>query len=147
MGRFDLSKAASLPEPFKAEIRPIRIGIELGGSTGSPRTILGGSSMKISPEKLAVEAEATGFGPDVLKVAQLLGRQGDGLLAHEGEVGLFPGQHCAADGVDDVDFALGPFPVLLAVTDRQGWSSPRNRIPENAPTEPCFCTAGVSSSP
>lgn len=35
---------------------------------------MGGSIMKISPEKLSAEAEATGFRPDVLeKVAHLLG--------------------------------------------------------------------------
>ena len=48
--------------------------MELGDSTGIPRTILEGGAMKISPEKLAAEAEATGFRPDVLEnVAQLLG--------------------------------------------------------------------------
>jgi predicted nucleotidyltransferase component of viral defense system len=56
--------------------------MELGDSTGSPRTILGGGAMKISPEKLAAEAEATGFRPDVLeKVAQLLGLL-DALRSH-----------------------------------------------------------------
>ena len=38
--------------------------------------------MKISPEKLAAEAEATGFRPDVLKkIAQLLGLL-DALRSH-----------------------------------------------------------------
>jgi len=56
--------------------------MELGDSTGSPRTILGGGAMKISPEKLAAEAEATGFRPDVLeKVAQRLGLL-DALRSH-----------------------------------------------------------------
>ncbi|MCK7505530.1 MAG: hypothetical protein MZV70_16620 [Desulfobacterales bacterium] len=44
-----------------------RVGMELGGSKGSARTGVGGGTMKISPEKLAAEAEATGFRPDVLE--------------------------------------------------------------------------------
>lgn len=56
--------------------------MELGGSEGSPRTSLGGGAMKISSEKLAAEAEATGFRPDVLeKVAHLLGLL-DALRSH-----------------------------------------------------------------
>jgi len=48
--------------------------MEPGGPQGIARTGVGRGAMKISPEKLAAEAEATGFRPDILeKVAHLLG--------------------------------------------------------------------------
>lgn len=48
--------------------------MESGGTQGGFRTELGRSALKISAEKLAAEAESTGFRPDVLeKAAHLLG--------------------------------------------------------------------------
>jgi len=56
--------------------------MEPSGSQGSPRAGVGRGAVKISPEKLAAGAAATGFRPDVLeKVAHLLGLL-DALRSH-----------------------------------------------------------------
>ena len=48
--------------------------VEPGGAGGSAHAVLGGCGVRVSPEKLLAEAQATGFRPDVLeKVAHLLG--------------------------------------------------------------------------
>jgi len=59
--------ATALSRPRQADIRSPHFGMEPGGSQASAQTGVGRGTMKICPEKLAAEAEATGFEPDMLE--------------------------------------------------------------------------------